>query len=181
MSSTGGLYSAARMEAAAQRALLTGACRYQSIRSILKDSLDRQPLPEQNPTPKLKLPLVQHRRNPSDDARDRQQTLGMARQRPGDVSLVWIASGWTANHSRRVIRLRSPQCESPVSQEMSCSSDCPEGAPPVRSLLHKQEKSVNSVDSHARADDLAAVVDSRGLTHCAARKRAEVSHHSVLP
>ena len=43
-------YSAARMEAAAQRALLTGACRYQSIKSILKNSLDQQPLPEQSPT-----------------------------------------------------------------------------------------------------------------------------------
>jgi transposase len=36
-------YSAARMEAAADRALLTGACRYQSVKSILKNSLDRQP------------------------------------------------------------------------------------------------------------------------------------------
>ena len=43
-------YSPARMEAAAQRALLTGACRYQSIKSILKNSLDQQPLPEQTPT-----------------------------------------------------------------------------------------------------------------------------------
>ena len=38
-------YSNARMEAAAERALLTGACRYRSIASILKNSLDRQPLP----------------------------------------------------------------------------------------------------------------------------------------
>ena len=38
-------YSIARVEAAAERALLTGACRYQSIKSILKNSLDRQPLP----------------------------------------------------------------------------------------------------------------------------------------
>jgi hypothetical protein len=37
-------YSAARMEAAADRALLTGACRYQSVKSILKNSLDQQPL-----------------------------------------------------------------------------------------------------------------------------------------
>lgn len=35
-----GQYSPARMEAAAERALLTGACRYQSVKSILKDSLD---------------------------------------------------------------------------------------------------------------------------------------------
>lgn len=33
-------YSPERMEAAAQRALLTGACRYQSVKSILKNSLD---------------------------------------------------------------------------------------------------------------------------------------------
>ena len=34
------------MEAAAERALLTGACRYQSVKSILKNSLDQQPLTE---------------------------------------------------------------------------------------------------------------------------------------
>lgn len=33
-------YSRARVEAAAERALLTGACRYQSVKSILKNSLD---------------------------------------------------------------------------------------------------------------------------------------------
>ena len=38
-------YSHGRMEAAAERALLTGACRYRSIESILKNSLDRLPLP----------------------------------------------------------------------------------------------------------------------------------------
>jgi transposase len=38
-------YSPARLEAAAALALLTGACRYRSIESILKNSLDRQPLP----------------------------------------------------------------------------------------------------------------------------------------
>jgi transposase len=38
-------YPHERMEAAAERALLTGACRYRSIASILKNSLDRQPLP----------------------------------------------------------------------------------------------------------------------------------------
>jgi transposase len=37
-------YSPARMEAAAQRALLTGACRYQSVKSILKNSLDGLPI-----------------------------------------------------------------------------------------------------------------------------------------
>ena len=40
-----GKYSHARMEAAAELALLTGACRYRSIESILKNSLDQQPLP----------------------------------------------------------------------------------------------------------------------------------------
>jgi transposase len=39
-------YSAARMEAASARALATGACRYQSVKSILKNSLDQQPLIE---------------------------------------------------------------------------------------------------------------------------------------
>jgi hypothetical protein len=38
-------YSHVRMEAAAERALLTGACRYRSPESILKNSLDQQPLP----------------------------------------------------------------------------------------------------------------------------------------
>lgn len=46
-------YSAARMEAAAGRALLTGACRYQSVKSILKNSLDQQPL---NTSPSLPPP-----------------------------------------------------------------------------------------------------------------------------
>lgn len=36
-------YSSARMEAAAERALATGACRYQSVKSILKNSLDAVP------------------------------------------------------------------------------------------------------------------------------------------
>jgi hypothetical protein len=39
-----GQYSMARVEAAAERALLTGACRYQSVKSILKSGLDQQPL-----------------------------------------------------------------------------------------------------------------------------------------
>lgn len=34
-------YSAQRVEAASERALLTGACRYKSVESILKNSLDR--------------------------------------------------------------------------------------------------------------------------------------------
>src|SRR5260370_39600523 len=44
-------YSAARMEAAADRALRTGACRYQSVKSILKNSLDQQPLTERPALP----------------------------------------------------------------------------------------------------------------------------------
>jgi hypothetical protein len=41
------------MEAAAERALLTGACPYRSIESILKNSLDRQAIPPSSapPTP----------------------------------------------------------------------------------------------------------------------------------
>jgi transposase len=42
-------YSSTRMEAAADRAIRTGACRFQSVKSILKNSLDQQPLPEPPP------------------------------------------------------------------------------------------------------------------------------------
>lgn len=45
-------YSSTRMEAAADRAIRTGACRFKSVKSILKNSLDQQPLPE----PPLSLP-----------------------------------------------------------------------------------------------------------------------------
>jgi hypothetical protein len=46
-------YSVERVEAAAERALLTGACRYQSVKSILKNALDQQPLglPPMPPAP----------------------------------------------------------------------------------------------------------------------------------
>jgi len=37
-------YSAQRVEAASARALATGACRYKSVESILKNSLDQAPL-----------------------------------------------------------------------------------------------------------------------------------------
>ena len=37
-------YTSARVEAASQRALLLGACSYQSLKSILKHSLDQQPV-----------------------------------------------------------------------------------------------------------------------------------------
>ena len=43
-------YSPARMEAAAQRALLTGACRYQNVKSILKNSLDSVPVVQDSST-----------------------------------------------------------------------------------------------------------------------------------
>jgi hypothetical protein len=36
-------YSPRRVEAAAERALLTGACRYKSVESILRNSLDQAP------------------------------------------------------------------------------------------------------------------------------------------
>jgi hypothetical protein len=44
-------YSPARLEAAAQRALATGACSYRSVKSILERGLDSQPLevPEARP------------------------------------------------------------------------------------------------------------------------------------
>jgi transposase len=44
-------YSPERMEAAAERAVLTGACRYRSVESILKNALDRQPVSESCPPP----------------------------------------------------------------------------------------------------------------------------------
>jgi transposase len=50
-------YSHQRMEAAAERALQTGACRYMSIKSMLQSGLDQQPLP--NSTPPA-LPPAQH-------------------------------------------------------------------------------------------------------------------------
>jgi hypothetical protein len=48
-------YSAKRMEAAAERALLAKACRYQSVKSILKNSLDTVPL---SPPPPGSPPLT---------------------------------------------------------------------------------------------------------------------------
>jgi transposase len=48
-------YSAQRMEAAAERAILARACRYQSVKSILKNSLDAVPLSPPPPdSPPLK-------------------------------------------------------------------------------------------------------------------------------
>src|SRR5947209_6856312 len=47
----GAKYSAQRVEAAAERALLTGACRYKSVESILKNSLDQAPQPSSAPAP----------------------------------------------------------------------------------------------------------------------------------
>ena len=44
-------YMPQRMEAAAARAIATGACRYKSIQSILEKGLDRQPLSEPQPQP----------------------------------------------------------------------------------------------------------------------------------
>jgi hypothetical protein len=47
-------YSAKRMEAAAERAILAQACRYQSVKSILKNSLDAVPLsPSRSASPPL--------------------------------------------------------------------------------------------------------------------------------
>jgi len=40
-------YSAERLEAACRRALTLGACSYKSMESILKNGLDRRPVPEQ--------------------------------------------------------------------------------------------------------------------------------------
>jgi transposase len=45
-----GQYSSSRVEAASERALVTGACRYQSVKSILKHSLDAVPPAEPPPS-----------------------------------------------------------------------------------------------------------------------------------
>jgi transposase len=45
-----GKYSPPRVEAACERALLTGACRYKSVESILKNSLDQTPVASPPPT-----------------------------------------------------------------------------------------------------------------------------------
>jgi len=47
-------YSPQRVEAACERALLTGACRYKSVASILKNSLDQ--LPVSSPPPPASTP-----------------------------------------------------------------------------------------------------------------------------
>jgi transposase len=52
----GKTYSNERLEAASQRALQLGACSYQSLKSILKRSLDRQPALE----PETSKPGPQH-------------------------------------------------------------------------------------------------------------------------
>ena len=46
-------YTNARLEAAAQRAMATGACSYHSVKSILKRGLDRQPLETSPSAPPL--------------------------------------------------------------------------------------------------------------------------------
>ena len=46
-------YSPERVEAAAARAVATGACSYQSVKSMLERGLDRQPLPASVPRPPL--------------------------------------------------------------------------------------------------------------------------------
>jgi hypothetical protein len=53
----GKTYSNERLEAASQRALQLGACSYQSLKSILQRSLDRQPVLE----PETRKPGPQHK------------------------------------------------------------------------------------------------------------------------
>lgn len=50
-------YTPARLEAACQRALLLGAQRQRSVRTILEYGLDSQPLPEAEPEAALSLPI----------------------------------------------------------------------------------------------------------------------------
>jgi transposase len=56
-------YSKARLEAACERALAIGSPNYRSVTSILKQGLDRQPLPEREPT-QGELPLHANVRGP---------------------------------------------------------------------------------------------------------------------
>jgi hypothetical protein len=51
-----GKYSTQRVEAASERALLTGACRYKSVESILKNSLDQ--VPPSSPPPASSQPTT---------------------------------------------------------------------------------------------------------------------------
>ena len=52
-------YTAERVEAAAQRAVAVNACTYQSVKSILKNNLDGQPVaPPADPTPPIDHPNV---------------------------------------------------------------------------------------------------------------------------
>jgi transposase len=57
-------YPPARMEAAAARALATGACRYRSVKSILAHGLDQQPLPGAEPGPAAGAPPHDNLRGP---------------------------------------------------------------------------------------------------------------------
>jgi hypothetical protein len=52
------------MEAAAARALATGACRYRSVKSILAHGLDQQPLPGAEPGPAAGAPPHDNLRGP---------------------------------------------------------------------------------------------------------------------
>jgi hypothetical protein len=56
-------YSKARLEAACERALAIGSPNYRSVTSILKQGLDRQPLPEEEPA-QGELPLHANVRGP---------------------------------------------------------------------------------------------------------------------
>ena len=49
-------YTTARLEAASRRALAIGSCSYKSVESILKNGLDRKPLP---PTV-IDTPAIEH-------------------------------------------------------------------------------------------------------------------------
>ena len=49
-------YTTARLEAASRRALAIGSCSYKSVESILKNGLDRKPLP---PT-MIDTPVIEH-------------------------------------------------------------------------------------------------------------------------
>ena len=71
-----------RLEAACRRALTIGACSYKSIESILKNGLDRTPLPTtsrpRSPSnsqyPRTRVLLYYHKENPDADTSHARQT-----------------------------------------------------------------------------------------------------------
>ena len=80
-------YSGQRMEAAAERALLAQACRYQSVKSILKNSLDAVPLSPAQPN--AMATVKAHLFNPPNNLRHRSEPPKLAEIRV-KTAVKWI-------------------------------------------------------------------------------------------